>query len=304
MAKTIFDTGPFFTFEPVKEVIREDPLFGPQDLSSWARAITDDGIPLVANPVAEEKKKDPMIYDIEDNPQIINTPTISSQNNTQNNTEEQTYQTEQVTRRRNPGQLFKMSEAGYNAGPYQGLSAYRISPDTLVNITKEQLEQYDEGNSVTIKPLQYGNKTEIRGRLSNRTNNPLNISHYSDDIGFVNQISADGRNNFGVYASVVDGLASGMKLLKRRYNHKSIRTINTSGYQGGRYSRNEDKGLSNLRLVWISNISQSMGVDPTQKLNLDDKETMFAFVQAMAKQESISTFTKDDLEKAWKKAFG
>ena len=94
-----------------------------------------------------------------------------------------------------------------------------------------------------------------------------------------------------------------MKLYKRKYGNRSIRGIN-DGYQGDYSLTKNDKALTNLRLIWITNVSKNLGIDPTKRLNLDDKETMFSLMAAIAKQESNSTLSRNDLEAAWKKAFG
>jgi len=57
--------------------------------------------------------------------------------------------------------------------------------------------------------------------------------------------------------------------------------------------------LENLRLLWITHVSDTLGVNPFVKLNLNDKETMFSLIAAIAKQESSSTISRRDLESAW-----
>jgi hypothetical protein len=57
--------------------------------------------------------------------------------------------------------------------------------------------------------------------------------------------------------------------------------------------------LENLRLLWITHVSDTLGISPFVKLNLNDKETMFSLIAAVAKQESTSTVSRRDLESAW-----
>lgn len=202
------------------------------------------------------------------------------------------------------GQFYNLSEAGYsNAGSYRG---YHVpSGTTQVNITKDQLgKDKDTGELFTVNPSPLlGNSTILNSSASRNGNNPLSISHSNSDVGYKGSFRVKDGQNFASYNSVVDGLASAMKLYKRKYGNRSIRGIN-DGYQGDYSLTKNDKALTNLRLIWITNVSKNLGIDPTKRLNLDDKETMFSLMAAIAKQESNSTLSRNDLEAAWKKAFG
>ena len=204
-----------------------------------------------------------------------------------------------------PGKTYTLREAGYpNAGPYKGIAAYKCNFNVKVNIHRDELSQPDTGGLHTTPPTTLaGKQSKLGSNLAKKYNNPLNVSHYKDDIGWTGNSAnlRDGQKRYGGYKTISDGVASAMKLLKRKYNRMSIRTINTTGYQGGKYSKNEDKGLTNLRLIWITQVSTRMNISPTVRLNLDDKETMFSFICALAKHESQSIISRDDLEKAWKK---
>ena len=70
------------------------------------------------------------------------------------------------------------------------------------------------------------------------------------------------------------------------------------------YKANEPDSLKALRIMWITHASEALKVDPLTRLNTDDKETMMAFAQQTAINESWSYFDRATLERAYKKAFG
>lgn len=172
-------------------------------------------------------------------------------------------------------------------------------------ITEDQLgKDKDTGDSYILNPSSLvGDHTILNSSASRKGNNPLSISPSKSDVGSAGSFRVKDGQNFGSYNSVVDGLASAMRLYKRKYNNRSVRGIN-DGYQGYYELTKNNKNLTKLRLIWITNISKYLGINPTIRLNLDDKETMFSLMAAIAKQESSSTLGRDDLEAAWKKAFG
>ena len=265
--------NPFITYETVQtpDVKLNLPLMEDIDISDWASGFSQSGTPIVQNNLPQM---------IQDRQEIeIAQPTSNSQ-------------------------TYNLSDAGYsNAGSYRG---YHVpSGSTQVNITKDQLgKDKDTGELFKLNPSSLlGNSTILNSSASKKGNNPLSISHSSSDLGFKGAFKVKDGQSFSSYESVVDGLASAMRLYKRKYNNRSVRGIN-DGYQGSYEATKNDKALTNLRLIWITNISKQLGIDPTKRLNLDDKETMFSLMAAIAKQESNSTLGRQDLEAAWKKAFG
>lgn len=267
-------TNPFVVYQPIEtpRVEIDLPLQDQSvDISDWASSIAENGTPIVQNNLPRM---------IESEQQII-----------------------QSTAPRQSGQTYSLDEAGWaNAGSYRGYSI--SSGSTRVNITKDELgKDKDSGESFTLNPSTLLSNTNLRSSASRQGNNPLSISHSGSDIGYKGSFKVKDGQNFSSYASVVDGLASAMRLYKRKYNNRSVRGINDD-YQGSYERTKHEKALTNLRLLWITNISNSLGIDPTKKLNLDDKETMFSLMAAIAKQESSSTLSRNDLEAAWKKAFG
>lgn len=271
--------NPFIVYEAVEtpKVELNLPLLNdnPIDISNWATKVSSEGTPVVQSNLPQMVDSEREEYDISRRPAQPYT-----------------------------GQFYNLSEAGYsNAGSYRG---YHVpSGTTQVNITKDQLgKDKDTGELFTVNPSPLlGSSTILNSSASRNGNNPLSISHSNSDVGYKGSFRVKDGQNFASYNSVVDGLASAMKLYKRKYGNRSIRGIN-DGYQGDYSLTKNDKALTNLRLIWITNVSKNLGIDPTKRLNLDDKETMFSLMAAIAKQESNSTLSRNDLEAAWKKAFG
>ena len=207
------------------------------------------------------------------------------------------------------GKEYTLAEVGWNVTkPFKGIKAYTIGLNTKVILTKEDLWKKDTGDPQTIKTKSslIGEQTRLgKGTIAARHNNPCNISPRKGDFGHIGSSAAADGQNHAAYRTVVDGLASTMKLYVEKYNHKSIRTVN-NGFQGflesarKKYSEEDWKALENLRLRWITSISKSLGISPFVKLELNDKETMFSFLAAVAKHESGSTLGRGDLEAAWK----
>ena len=199
-----------------------------------------------------------------------------------------------------------LASAGWNISrPFKNIATYRTNLNAKVNLTKEDLWKKDSGSSQTIHNNNIiGSQTRLGSNLARKHNNPCNISPRKGDPGYIGSSSAADGQKHGGYRSVVEGLASTMKLYLDKYNNKSIRTMN-NGYQGHleasrkQYSEQDWKALENLRLLWITHVSDTLGVNPFVKLNLNDKETMFSLIAAIAKQESSSTISRRDLESAW-----
>ena len=199
-----------------------------------------------------------------------------------------------------------LASAGWNISrPFRNISSYKVNLNSKVNLTKEDLWKQDNGSSQTVHNNNIiGSQTRLGSNLARKHNNPCNISPRKGDPGYIGSSSAADGQKHGGYRSVVEGLASTMKLYLDKYNNKSIRTIN-NGYQGHleasrkQYSEQDWKALENLRLLWITHVSDTLGISPFVKLNLNDKETMFSLIAAVAKQESTSTVSRRDLESAW-----
>lgn len=134
--------------------------------------------------------------------------------------------------------------------------------------------------------------------------NPCNVSPFEGDVWRIwSSLVADWQNH-GKYDSMESGLASFMRLMRKdRYRNKSIQWINCSWLQRI-YDENEPDSLKALRIIWITHACKSLNVSPFVRLNTDDKETMMAFAQQTAINETWAYFDRATLERAYKKAFG
>lgn len=196
-----------------------------------------------------------------------------------------------------------------NVPAFKGIKAYTVSSwSGTLNIQPEQLEEKDDPNQKGAKQTSkapkgdsYSSKNkESRGY---KFNNPCDISHSGTDIGYISsQKVADGQP-LAKFDSMVNGIASTMRLLKKKYNDKSVRDMNTVGGYQGYYKANEEVGLTALRLIWITNTARDLGVGTTDKMNLDDKGSMFNMVNAIAERETRTTMQQGFLEKAYNIAF-
>lgn len=162
----------------------------------------------------------------------------------------------------------------------------------------------------TLKVKDYHLKLQ-KNTAGYKKNNPCNISpSKSRDIGLKGASKvADGQNH-AQYETLEDGLASYMKMIREQkdskgnymYRNKSLQWINCWWMQWV-YRDSEPDSLKALRIVWITNASKQLQVDPLTRLNTDDKETLMALAQQTAITESSSYFDRATLERAYQKAF-
>ena len=134
-------------------------------------------------------------------------------------------------------------------------------------------------------------------------NNPCSISHSSNDIGFAGIVVVADGQKFAKFVNLESGIASAMRLIKRKYGLKSPIGINTNGYQGY-YKEGEKAGLTALRVCDISNMSRALGIQPTQRIDTNDPHSMMVLIKYIAKKECGSILGKDVLQKAYNLAFG
>ena len=136
-----------------------------------------------------------------------------------------------------------------------------------------------------------------------KKNNPCNVSPFKGDVWRTGASKVADWQNHGKYNSMEDWLASFMRLMRQdRYRNKSIQWINCSWMQWI-YKQNEPDSLKALRITRITHACDSLHISPFARLNTDDKETMMAFAQQTAINESWSYFDRATLERAYKKAF-
>lgn len=190
--------------------------------------------------------------------------------------------------------------------PYKWIKAYRVDNIKLTPlIWFSQLRlKWTEWNLTTLKV-----KDEKLHFSSTKTawykkNNPCNVSPFNGDVWRSWSSAVADWQNHSKYNSMEDWLASFMRLMRQdRYRNKSIQWINCSWMQWI-YKENEPDSLKALRITWITHACKSLHVSPFDRLNTDDKETMMAFTQQTAINESWSHFDRATLERAYKKAFG
>lgn len=204
----------------------------------------------------------------------------------------------------------KLAEGKYpyaNAAPYKGIKTYDIRKITTRPIIDydqyEQLLKDHSGKLVTFDLVSNNAKTSInRKTAGGRNNNPCNVSAPSYAVGVVGNSRMGDGQPAAVFNSIENGIATAMRLYKKKYGKKNIPQMN-NGMQSY-YDRNEPMGLSALRLYSVTNKCKQLGISPSDRLNTDDKWTLCSFVAIMAKNETGSTLSRETLDKAYKIAFG
>ena len=203
----------------------------------------------------------------------------------------------------------KLAEGMYpyaNTTPYKGIKTYDLRKITTRPIIDyDQYEQLLKDNSTNYRTFDlvpdsattYINKKTAGGR----NNNPCNISASKDSIGVKSgAIMGDGQKA-AVFDNVVDGIASAMRLYRRKYGKMNVAQMDNG--MRGYYDRNEPLGLTAMRLHGVTKKCKQLGISPTDKLNTDDKWTLCSFVALMAKHETGSTLSRKTLDEAYRVAF-
>ena len=189
--------------------------------------------------------------------------------------------------------------------PYKWIKAYRVDNvklDPLIWFNQLSLN-WTEWNLTTLKVKDQELHFNNTSAAWYKKNNPCNVSPFKGDVWRSWSSRVADWQDHGKYNSMEDWLASFMRLMRKdRYRNKSIQWINCSGMQWI-YSQNEPDSLKALRVIWITRACNNLNVSPFTRLNTDDKETMMAFTQQTAINESWSYFDRATLERAYKKAF-
>lgn len=195
--------------------------------------------------------------------------------------------------------------------PYKWIRAYRVD-----NIRLNPLIWF---NQLSLKWTEWKmTKLKVKNQSLHyskntawyKKNNPCNVTPYAWDIWRIWSSKVADWQNHGKYKTMEDWIASFMKLMREgknrnweyMYRNKSIQWINC-GWMQWFYSQNEPDSLKALRVIWITRACNSLHISPFERLNTDDKETMMAFAQQTAINESWSYLDRAILERAYKKAF-
>ena len=189
--------------------------------------------------------------------------------------------------------------------PYKWIMAYRVDNirlNPLIWFNQLSLT-WTEWNLTTLKVKDQKLHFNSTKTAWYKKNNPCNVSPFQGDVWRISSSRVADWQNHSKYKSMEDWLASFMRLMRQnRYRNKSIQWINCSWMQWI-YKQNEPDSLKALRITWITRACNNLHVSPFERLNTDDKETMMAFTQQTAINESWSYFDRATLERAYKKAF-
>lgn len=189
--------------------------------------------------------------------------------------------------------------------PYKGIKEYRVDNiklNPLIWFSQLSLK-WTEWELTTLKVKEQKLHFNSTNTAWYKKNNPCNVSPFKGDVWRSWSSKVADWQNHGKYDSMEDGLASFMRLMRQdRYRNKSIQWINCSWMQWI-YKENEPDSLKALRITRITHACENLNVSPFVRINTDDKETMMAFTQQTAINESWSYFDRSTLEKAYKKAF-
>ena len=189
--------------------------------------------------------------------------------------------------------------------PYKWIPAYRVDNiklNPLIWFNQLSLK-WTEWNLTTLKVKDQKLHFSSTKTTWYKKNNPCNVSPFQWDVWRISSSKVADWQNHSKYQSMEDWLASFMRLMRQsRYRNKSIQWINCSWMQWI-YKQNEPDSLKALRVTWITRACNNLHVSPFDRLNTDDKETMMAFTQQTAINESWSYFDRATLERAYEKAF-
>lgn len=189
--------------------------------------------------------------------------------------------------------------------PFKWISTYRVDNIKLNPLLwfNQLALKWTEWDLTTLKVKDQKLHFSSTKTAWYKKNNPCNVSPFKWDVWRNWSSKVADWQNHGKYNSMEDWLASFMRLMRQpRYRNKSIQWINCSWMQWI-YKENEPDSLKALRITWITRACENLHVSPFDRLNTDDKETMMAFAQQTAINESWSYFDRSTLERAYQKAF-
>ena len=192
-----------------------------------------------------------------------------------------------------------------NVPPYKGIAAYDLRNVKITPVLNySELTKKHEG----VVTLSWGNiKNEwyeypTNNSVWNKNNNPCDISHSGSDLWYLGFTTVADWQKLAKYDSPVDGIASAMRLLKNKYQNKSVTEIDVWWYQWY-YKPDEEIWLSALRIKWITDQCNALWVWPHQMLDFNDPTTLKSFVAQVAVQETGTKIGQKLLDDAYNLAF-
>ena len=203
---------------------------------------------------------------------------------------------------------YKLSPWDYpfkDVPPYKGIASYdvrnvKIKPVLDYSELTKKHEWMVTLNGSNIK--NQWNEYPSNNTKWNRSNNPCDISHSDSDIGYKGASKVADWQALARYDTPLHGIASAMRLLKRKYSNKSITEIDVWWYQWY-YKANEEIWLSALRLKWITDQCNALWVWPHQMLDFNDPTTLKSFVAQVAVLETGTNIWQKLLDDAYNLAF-
>lgn len=209
--------------------------------------------------------------------------------------------------------------------PYQWVKSYSIKnvplSRILPNLSYKDLEKtWLEWPTKKLTVKNFSKDRIPSNTIWTKVNNPCDVSCSKDSIHAIWLVKGlwvkawDGQW-LAEYKDPICWLASHMKMVRDYkfwdnylYRNRSIQWIICNGFQWF-YRPQEDKSLKALRLIWISDACNKINENSNQKIQWNDridtmdKETLMAFTQLTAQNETWCEFSRTSLEKAYKLAF-
>ena len=189
--------------------------------------------------------------------------------------------------------------------PYKGIKTYdlrnvKMTPvlDYSELVKKHEWTVTLSWSNITNKWYEY----PTNGTAWNKSNNPCDISHSSFDIWYTSSGTVADWQHLAKYNRPIDGIASAMRLLKNKYQNKSVTEIDVWWYQWY-YKPNEEIWLSALRIKWITDQCNALWIWPHQMLDFNDPTTLKSFVAQVAVLETGTHIGEKLLDDAYNLAF-
>ena len=189
--------------------------------------------------------------------------------------------------------------------PYKGIAAYdlrnvKITPalDYSELVKKHEWTVTLSWSNITNKWYEY----PTNGTAWNKSNNPCDISHSGSDLWYASSSTVADWQSLARYNRPIDGIASAMRLLKNKYQNKSVTEIDVWWYQWY-YKADEEIWLSALRIKWITDQCNALWIWPHQMLDFNDPTTLKSFVAQVAVLETGTKIWQKLLDDAYNLAF-